>query len=71
MLAWGMQRGSAVIPKSVNPERIKENFAALNMLLDAEDMITLTTLDKNMRIAKGLFAVLPDGPYTYEGIWEK
>jgi alcohol dehydrogenase (NADP+) len=71
MLAWGMQRGSAVIPKSVNPERIKENFAALNVLLDAEDMITLTTLDKNMRIAKGLFAVLPDGPYTYEGIWEK
>ena len=71
MLAWGMQRGSAVIPKSVNPERIKENSAALNVLLDTEDMITLTTLDKNMRIAKGLFAVLPDGPYTYEGIWEK
>lgn len=71
MLAWGMQRGVSVIPKSVHPERIKENFAALNVKLAAEDMIALTTLDRNMRVAKGLFAVLPDGPYTYEGIWEQ
>ena len=71
MLAWGMKRGVSVIPKSVNPDRIKENFMALNVKITTEDMMTLAMLDKNMRIAKGLFAVLPDGTYTYESIWEE
>ncbi|MHB9056121.1 MAG: aldo/keto reductase [Paludibacteraceae bacterium] len=71
ILAWGMQRGTIVIPKSVNASRIKENFGSLNVTLDNEDMQRISTIDRNLRNAKGLFAVMPGGPYTYESIWEK
>lgn len=71
LLAWGMQRGTAVIPKSVQPARIIENFESLNVELDAVDFVEIGTLDRNLRIAKGLFCVLPDGCYTYKSIWEE
>ncbi len=70
ILAWGMQRGCSVIPKSVNPERIRENLAALRVKLDAEDMAQIKKLDRNLRMAKADFAVFPNGPYTYQSIWE-
>lgn len=71
ILAWGMQRGTAVIPKSVNAQRIIENFGSIKVELDENDINELGKLDRNMRIAKGLYAVLPGGYYTYEGIWEE
>ena len=71
LLAWGMQRNYAVIPKSVNDERIAQNFAATKIQLDADDMAQMGTLNKNMRLAKGAFAVMENGPYTLESIWEK
>ncbi len=71
LLAWGIQRGSIVIPKSVNEKRIRENFNALNVRLDASDFVKLGDLEQNLRISKGLFCVLPGGFYTYEDIWEK
>lgn len=71
LLAWGMQRGTSVIPKSVNSNRIKDNFESLNVELDAVDFIELGTLDRNKRISKGLFCVLPEGYYTYKSIWEE
>lgn len=71
LLAWGMQRGTAVIPKSVNPARIKENFESMNIELDAADFVEIGTLERNQRIAKGLFCVLPGGCYTYKSIWEE
>ncbi|OON94299.1 MAG: hypothetical protein ATN31_03720 [Candidatus Epulonipiscioides saccharophilum] len=37
-LAWLMQRGIAVIPKSVTKSRIASNMNALNIKLDDEDM---------------------------------
>ncbi len=71
ILAWGMQRGTIVIPKSVNNERIKENFGANSVQLDEEDMRKIAALNKNLRNAKGLYAVLPGGPYTYENLWDE
>lgn len=71
LLAWGMQRGTAVIPKSVNPARIKENFESLNVELDAVDFAEMGALDRDLRIAKGLYCVLPGGYYTYKSIWEE
>lgn len=70
ILAWGMQRGTAVIPKSVNTERIHENYRSLQVQLDESDMSELAKLNRNSRNAKGLFAVIPGGPYTYESIWD-
>ena len=39
-----------VIPKSVNPKRIAENFKATQVLLDADEMKRLRAIDKNMRL---------------------
>ncbi|HRZ97285.1 MAG TPA: aldo/keto reductase [Paludibacter sp.] len=71
MLAWGMQRNTSVIPKSVNSSRIIENLEAMSVQLDADDMHQISKLERGQRMAKGLYVVLPGGYYTYEGIWEK
>lgn len=71
LLAWGMQRGTAVIPKSVTTSRIQENYNSQNVELDSTDFIEINTLEQNLRIAKGLFCVLPGGSYSYESIWEE
>lgn len=71
ILAWGIQRGTVVIPKSVQPERIISNFGALVIDLTPEDVLKIDAIDKQMRNAKGLFAVLPGGPYTYDSIWNE
>ncbi len=71
ILAWGIQRGTAVIPKSVNNARILENFNALNVELDSVDFIKISSLERNMRIATGKFCVFPGGYYTLKNIWEE
>lgn len=48
-LAWGMQRGTSVVVKSTNPERLKDNLAAQNVVLTAEDMDAISALNKNRR----------------------
>lgn len=71
LLAWGIKRGTSVIPKSVTPTRISDNLKAKFIELDNEDMKRLEMLDKNQRNSKGLFAVKPGGYYIYESIWEQ
>lgn len=71
ILAWGMKRGTIVIPKSVNESRITENFGALNVVLDDDDMQAIAGINRNHRNSKALFAIHPDGPYTYENIWDE
>jgi len=34
-LAWNIQRGCVVLPKSVSPDRLRENLDAVRILLDA------------------------------------
>ena len=45
LLKWAVQNNYAVLPKSINLERIKQNFE-LNFLIDQSDMEYITTLDK-------------------------
>ena len=71
LLAWNMERGVVVIPKSVNESRIAENFGSLNVKLDADDMAQISTLECNLRITTGAFCILPGGDYTLENMWEK
>ena len=49
MLRWSMQLGNVVIPKSVKPERIEQNFDVLDFELSDEDMKTIEALNKNLR----------------------
>ena len=49
MLAWHLQQGRSAIPKSVNPARIAENFAAGEVELDAAALAAIDGLDRGVR----------------------
>lgn len=62
ILRWHVQEGLIVIPKSVTPERIRENLQIFDFELSGEDMRRIAGLDK------------PDGkqgsdPATNNAIW--
>jgi 2,5-diketo-D-gluconate reductase B len=46
----------AVIPKAASPARQRENLAAAELRLDAEDMQALAALPKNRRMVNPGFA---------------
>lgn len=58
VLRWHLQLGNVVIPKSVTPSRIKENFDPFGFELDPEDLAALAALDSGTRLG-------PD-PDTYD-----
>ena len=62
VLAWLMNRGVIVIPKSVHQDRIKENFASQVVELDESDMEQIAALDKGYRFVDG--SVFERGGYT-------
>jgi D-xylose reductase len=49
LLRWGVQRGTAVIPKTTRPERLRENLAIFEFGLLPEEMTAITALDRNRR----------------------
>jgi 2,5-diketo-D-gluconate reductase A len=46
VLRWHIQRGDIVFPKSVTPQRIKENLELFDFNLDDADMNAVSSLDK-------------------------
>lgn len=46
VLRWHIQRGNIVFPKSVDPQRIRENFEIFNFALNDEEMKSLIALDR-------------------------
>lgn len=46
IIAWHLALGNVVIPKSVTPSRIAENFEAAGLKLSAEDIEAINALDK-------------------------
>ena len=50
VLRWHLQVGNVVIPKSVTPSRISENFDVFGFDLDAEDLAAIAGLDRAGRI---------------------
>ncbi|MBB1476218.1 aldo/keto reductase [Shewanella sp. SG41-3] len=45
ILRWNVQRGVTVIPKSIKPERIQENFNVWDFTLSADEMDKINSLD--------------------------
>jgi 2,5-diketo-D-gluconate reductase A len=49
VLRWHLQLGNVVIPKSVTPSRIEENFDLFGFTLTEEELESLTPLDRGER----------------------
>jgi diketogulonate reductase-like aldo/keto reductase len=49
VLRWHLQLGNVVIPKSVTPSRIEENFAVFDFELDRDDLAEISSLNRDER----------------------
>lgn len=49
VLRWGVQRGTAIIPKTTRPERLAENIALFDFELSGEEMDAISALNQNRR----------------------
>lgn len=70
LLAWAVQRGTSVIPKSVNAERMAQNLAAASLPLDKADMAAIAGLDAGYRYIDGAFWAPEGSPYTLSDLWD-
>lgn len=49
LLRWGIQRGTAIIPKSSNPQRMGENLNIMDFSLSDDEMAAISGLNQNKR----------------------
>jgi 2,5-diketo-D-gluconate reductase A len=52
VIRWHLQLGNVVIPKSVTPSRIRENFDVFDFALDTEDMAVIAHLETDERTGR-------------------
>jgi len=71
LLAWAINRGTAVIPKSVNEARMAENLACADIELSQADMQRLDALDRHYRYVTAEFFEVEGGPYNAQEIWNE
>ncbi len=71
LLAWGIATGTAVIPKSVQRERLAANLAAAQLRLTPPELAQIAALDRQHRFGDGSIWELPGGPYNRETLWDE
>ncbi|WP_215226114.1 aldo/keto reductase [Echinicola shivajiensis] len=71
VLAWGMSRDIAVIPKSVNAKRIAENLSSTELTLSQSEVDSLNKLEGPVRFTDGKLWTLHDSPYEFSDFWEE
>lgn len=49
VLRWGVQRGTAIIPKTTRVERLRENLALFDFELSTDEMASISALNQNRR----------------------
>ncbi len=64
VLRWGVQRGTAIIPKSSNPDRLKQNLQLFDFTLNDDEMAAISALNTNRRFNDpGVFCELAFGTF--------
>jgi alcohol dehydrogenase (NADP+) len=71
LIRWALQRGTAVIPKSVNPGRMQQNYDTLRMELSEEDMREIAAVDRHYRFLNGMVFEMEGSPYTARTLWDE
>jgi len=51
LLRWGVQNGYAVLPKSLNPDRMRQNIDLFSFVIDDTDMAQMATMDRGDGVA--------------------
>ncbi len=51
LLRWGVQNGYAVLPKSLNPDRMRQNIDLAGFEIDDGDMAAIRTMDRGDGVA--------------------
>lgn len=71
LIAWALNRNTVAIPKSVNPQRLQENIAAVDLSLTEADMQAIAQLESHYRFVDGTFWTTPGSPYTLASLWDE
>jgi alcohol dehydrogenase (NADP+) len=70
LIRWAVQRGTTVVPKSVTPSRIEQNFDVFSFELSEAQMQRLSSIEAQKRACDGSFWVCADGPYrSMDELW--
>ena len=71
LIAWHVNRGISTIPKSVKPQRLRENLAAAEIVLKkTQHMERIAALDQNYRFINGSFWAMEGSPWSLQTIWD-
>jgi alcohol dehydrogenase (NADP+) len=71
LIAWSVQRGTVVIPKTSTESRMRENLLASELVLADDDMQAIAALDRGFRFVDGKFWEIDGSPYTVDTIWNE
>ena len=71
LLSWAIHLGAAVIPKSVNPERMRQNLAAVDLSLAQEELQQIARLDRHRRYVHGRSWALEGSGYSLQTLWDE
>ena len=64
LIKWGIDRDTAVIPKSTSKDHIISNFESQNLKLDDQDKKDISQINRSFRYVTGEFFVTPGNSYN-------
>ncbi len=70
LISWLIHKGVAVIPKSVTPSRIEENYRAQFIRLTPSEIAKINAIGTTYQYVDGSFWAPEGGPYLLEDVWK-